>query len=132
MVRRFLTTDPALSIETWLALSPSLDPLTPRVTGKVRRRAVNKVSPNWRFATVSAIGIASEQGFYVTGGTLRRGAPSYIERHADRTLYEDLLQGKFCYALTSRNVSITLRHLGEKFRLQEEAQRPLPAAAAGG
>ena len=31
-----------------------------------------------------------------------------------------------------RNVSITLRHLGEKFRLQEEARRPLPAAAAGG
>jgi hypothetical protein len=31
-----------------------------------------------------------------------------------------------------RNVSITLRHLGEKFRLQEEAQRPFPAAAAGG
>src|SRR5262249_42346590 len=33
---------------------------------------------------------------------------------------------------TPRNVSITLRHLGEKFRLQEEARRPLPAAAAGG
>jgi hypothetical protein len=31
-----------------------------------------------------------------------------------------------------RNVSITLRHLGEKFRLQEEARRPLPTAAAGG
>jgi hypothetical protein len=34
--------------------------------------------------------------------------------------------------LTLRNVSITLRHLGEKFRLQEEARRPFPAAAAGG
>jgi hypothetical protein len=31
-----------------------------------------------------------------------------------------------------RNVSITLRHLGEKFRLQEEARRPLPTAAVGG
>jgi dienelactone hydrolase len=31
-----------------------------------------------------------------------------------------------------RNVSITLRHLVEKFRLQEEAQRPFPTAAAGG
>jgi hypothetical protein len=31
-----------------------------------------------------------------------------------------------------RNVSITLRHFGEKFRLQEEAQRPLPTAAVGG
>jgi predicted negative regulator of RcsB-dependent stress response len=34
------------------------------------------------------------------------------------------------YAL--RNVSITLRHLSEKFRLQEETRRPLPAAAADG
>jgi hypothetical protein len=32
----------------------------------------------------------------------------------------------------TRNVSITLRHLGEKFRLQQEAQRPFPAAAADG
>jgi hypothetical protein len=31
-----------------------------------------------------------------------------------------------------RNVSIALRHLGEKFRLQEETRRPLPTAAAGG
>jgi transposase len=31
-----------------------------------------------------------------------------------------------------RNVSITLRHLAEKFRLQEEAQRPFPAAVADG
>jgi transposase-like protein len=36
------------------------------------------------------------------------------------------------YHLEERNVSITLRHLGEKFRLQEKAQRPLPAAAAAG
>src|SRR5215471_16042639 len=31
-----------------------------------------------------------------------------------------------------RNVSITLRHFGEKFRLQDEARRPLPTAAVGG
>jgi len=34
--------------------------------------------------------------------------------------------------LSGRNVSITLRHFGEKFRLQEEARRPLPVAAAAG
>jgi len=34
--------------------------------------------------------------------------------------------------LTERNVSIALRHLGEKFRLQEEARLPLLAAAAAG
>jgi hypothetical protein len=38
----------------------------------------------------------------------------------------------FAGRIASRNVSITLRHLGEKFRLQEETRRPLPAAAAGG
>jgi arsenate reductase len=31
-----------------------------------------------------------------------------------------------------RNVSITLRHFGEKFRHQDEARRPLPAEAADG
>jgi pimeloyl-ACP methyl ester carboxylesterase len=31
-----------------------------------------------------------------------------------------------------RNVSIILRHLDEKFRLQQEALRPFPTAAAGG
>ena len=36
------------------------------------------------------------------------------------------------HRLKHRNVSITLRHLGEKFRLQEEAPRPFPTAAAGG
>jgi hypothetical protein len=46
-----------------------------------------------------------------------------------------LNQAKFTYeklACSNRNVSITLRHLGEKFRLQEEARRPFPAAVAGG
>jgi hypothetical protein len=36
------------------------------------------------------------------------------------------------FKLTNRNVSIALRHLGEKFRLQEEARLPLLAAAAAG
>ena len=36
------------------------------------------------------------------------------------------------HAWDNRNVSITLRHLSEKFRLQEETRRPLPAAAAAG
>ena len=39
--------------------------------------------------------------FYVTGGTLQSDAPSYVEREADRQLYEGLLQGDFCYVLTA-------------------------------
>ena len=35
-------------------------------------------------------------------------------------------------ASAARNVSITLRHLGEKFRLQEEARHPFPAVVAVG
>src|SRR6476660_6284176 len=45
-----------------------------------------------------------QDNFYVTGGTLRFDAPSYVERQADRDLLEALLQGEFCYVLTSRQM----------------------------
>ncbi len=31
--------------------------------------------------------------FYVTGGTLKPGEPSYVERRADTELFESLLRG---------------------------------------
>ena len=40
---------------------------------------------------------APETTLYVTGDTLHPDAPSYVERQADRDLYEGLLQGEFCY-----------------------------------
>lgn len=43
-------------------------------------------------------------GFYVTGGTLRRDAPSYVARRADEELYGALDEGRFCYVLTSRQM----------------------------
>jgi WD40 repeat protein len=43
-------------------------------------------------------------GFFVTGGTMRPDAPSYVERQADRQLYQALLDGEFCYVLTSRQM----------------------------
>src|SRR5262245_25116494 len=64
--------------------------------------------------------IATKQGFYVTGGTLRRDAPSYIERQADRTLLEDLLQGKFCYVLTSRQMGKSSLMVRTAARMREE------------
>ena len=42
--------------------------------------------------------------FFVTGGSLRFDAPSYVERQADRQLYQGLLASDFCYVLTSRQM----------------------------
>jgi WD40 repeat protein len=50
--------------------------------------------------------------FFVTGGTMMPDAPSYVERQADRDLYESLLEGKYCYVLTARQMgksSLTAR-----------------------
>jgi WD40 repeat protein len=67
-----------------------------------------------------ATGIATEHGFYVIGGTLRRDAPSYIERQADQILYESLLQGKFCYVLTSRQMGKSSLMVRTAARLRED------------
>jgi WD40 repeat protein len=47
---------------------------------------------------------AAETSFYVTGGTLRHDAPSYVERQADHAVSEGLLAGEFCYVLTPRQM----------------------------
>src|SRR5947208_3642262 len=46
----------------------------------------------------------STVSFYVTGGTLRHDTPSYVERRADKDLFEGLTAGEFCYVLTSRQM----------------------------
>ncbi len=45
-----------------------------------------------------------EKKFYVVGGTLRHDAPSYIERQADRELFDSLSSGELCYVLTARQM----------------------------
>ncbi|HEX4965499.1 MAG TPA: AAA-like domain-containing protein [Thermoanaerobaculia bacterium] len=47
---------------------------------------------------------APTRPFYVTGGTLKPGEPSYVERRADTELFESLLAGEFCYVLTARQM----------------------------
>lgn len=42
--------------------------------------------------------------FYKSGGTLAGDAPSYVTRRADADLLEALVEGDFCYVLTSRQM----------------------------
>src|SRR5207249_11869599 len=58
--------------------------------------------------------------FYVTGGTLRQDAPSYVERQADKDLFEDLLRGEFCYILTSRQMGKSSLMVRTAARLREK------------
>jgi hypothetical protein len=53
--------------------------------------------------TVSGLPVSqTATSFYVTGGTLQPDARSYVERQADRDLYERLLRSEFCHVLTFR------------------------------
>ena len=58
--------------------------------------------------------------FYVTGGTLRPDAPSYVERQADKDLCAGLLNGEFCYVLTSRQMGKSSLMVRAVKRLREE------------
>src|SRR5205809_5629061 len=62
----------------------------------------------------------TEASFYVTGGTLRQDAPSYIERQADHDLFEGLIRGEYCYVLTSRQMGKSSLMVRTAARLREE------------
>ncbi len=42
--------------------------------------------------------------FFQAGGSLSVNLPSYVERKADKDLYQHLVQGDFCYVLTARQM----------------------------
>src|SRR5215210_4956592 len=71
--------------------------------------------------------------FYVTGGTLPPGTPSYVVRRADAELYEGLLRGEFCYVLTPRQMgkSSLMNHTAARLREQGVAVAVLDLTAIG-
>jgi hypothetical protein len=61
--------------------------------------------------------------FYVTGGTLRHDAPSYIRRHADAELRDALLRSEFCYVLTPRQMGKSSLMVRTAAALREQGVR---------
>src|SRR5688500_8367378 len=61
--------------------------------------------------------------FYITGGSLPADNPSYVERKADRELYDGLRSGEFCYVLTARQMGKSSLMIHTAAKLRQEGVR---------
>lgn len=57
---------------------------------------------------------------YQVGGSLSNHSPTYVERQADRELYQSLTKGEFCYVFNSRQMGKSSLRLRIKHLLQQE------------
>lgn len=64
--------------------------------------------------------LKTQADFYVIGGTLKPDAPCYVRRQADDRLHESLVEGKFCYVLTSRQVGKSSLMVRAALRLRKD------------
>ncbi|HLK61187.1 MAG TPA: AAA-like domain-containing protein [Chthonomonadaceae bacterium] len=67
--------------------------------------------------------MATTDGFYVTGGSLRRDATSYVTRKADEELFQALTRTEYCYILTSRQMGKSSLMIRTAVRLLEARTR---------
>ena len=74
-------------------------------------------------ALTAGLPSTSDASFYVTGGTLRLDAPSYVARKADADLYDALYAGEFCYVLTSRQMGKSSLMVRTTFRLRDHGHQ---------
>ncbi len=66
---------------------------------------------------------APQPTFFVAGGTVPHGSPSYVERAADRELYEALIAREYCYVLNSRQMGKSSLAVRTVSRLAEAGVR---------
>ncbi len=60
------------------------------------------------------------KSYFRVGGTLHLNTPSYVKRPADDDLFEQVLAGKFCYVLTSRQMGKSSLMLRTAQRLKDQ------------